>query len=332
MKHKNMPAIKFTSPLFLVGMPRSGTKLLRGLLNQHPSIEIPNVETHFLPYWKKHWKEYGDLSDQNNFSYFYNQVTNIPYFAYMREEEGIIEKNDWYQGCKNFKISGVFEALIRHDSHTPIGSEKIWGDKTPSYINQIPLIKELFPSAKIIHIIRDVRDYSLSTKVTWGKNMMRSTDRWVDGINTFRNNLKYYPDDILELRYEDLLDNPEKQLSQICDFMNLKFDAHMLQLATPCEKSGNTKNETSIVKNNKQKFLSEMTFKERESLERIAKPILEQYGYPFEYKGKTKRVNNVKMLLYKVMDGLNLFRYESKKRGLLEGIQFQWNLYLTARN
>ena len=61
-----------------------------------------------------------------------------------------------------------------------------------------------------------------------------------------------------------------------------------------------------------------MTLKERESLERIAKPLLEKYGYPFEYRGETKRVNSAQMLLYKFMDGINLFRYESKKEAFSE--------------
>ncbi len=327
-----MTTIKNLPPLFLVGMPRSGTKLLRELLNQHPLIEIPNVETHFLPYWSKHWQEYGDLSDKNNFSHFYDQVTSIPYFIYMREIGKTIQKDAWYQSCENFKVSGVFEALMRHDANTPIGSEKIWGDKTPSYITQVTLIKELFSSAKIVHLVRDVRDYSLSAKTAWGKNMMRSTDRWVEGISTLRNNLKEHGDDIIEIRYEDLLDNPEKELLKICNFINLKFDKRMLQLETSCENLGDAKGNNFIVKNNKQKFLTKMSFKERESLERIAKPILEKYGYQFEYRGESKRVNNIQMFLFKIMDTINLFRYESKKRGVLGGIKFQWNLYRTARN
>jgi hypothetical protein len=325
-----MTTIKNLPPLFLVGMPRSGTKLLRGLLNQHPLIEIPNVETHFLPYWEKHWQEYGDLSDKNNFSYFYNEVINIPYFIYTLETRKIIQEKVWYQSCENFKISGVFEALMRHDANAPTESKKIWGDKTPSYITQIPLIKKLFPSAKIIHIIRDVRDYSLSVNVAWGKNMMRSADRWVEGIEEFNVNLKNYSNEIIELRYEDLLDNPQKQLSRICDFIDLEFDKRMLQLESSCDTAGDTEGNTVIVKNNKQKFLTKMSIKQQKSLERIAKPVLEKYGYQVEYTGKAKRVNNTQMFIFKIMDTINLFQYESKKRGILRGIQFQWRHYKTS--
>ena len=44
------PPPSWEGPLFIVGMPRSGTKLLRGLLNQHPRIRIPDFETEFAPF------------------------------------------------------------------------------------------------------------------------------------------------------------------------------------------------------------------------------------------------------------------------------------------
>ncbi len=324
--------MSFTGPLFIVGMPRSGTKLLRGLLNQHPLISIPNIETHFLPYWEKHWSEYGDLSDRNDFSCFYSQVIHLPYFIYMREISEIIQEDNWYQSCDDFSISGIFEALIRYDAHVPVGSKKIWGDKTPSYITQVPLIKSIFPEARFIHIIRDVRDYSLSMNTAWGKNMVRATDRWVDGINIFRQNIEDYGEKIMELRYEDLLDNPAKDLHRICAFLGLKFDNRMLELGTPCENLGATQKKKEIVKNNKQKFLTEMTSKQRKSIECIAKPLLKEYGYQVNYTGISKRINKSQMLIYKIMDAINLFRYEAKKRGIVGGIKFQWSLYRTARD
>ena len=61
----------FKGPLFIVGIPRSGTKLLRGLLDEHPMIGIPPIEIEFLPYWEKRWRDFGDLSDPYMFSKFY---------------------------------------------------------------------------------------------------------------------------------------------------------------------------------------------------------------------------------------------------------------------
>ena len=60
-----MDGNNFHGPLFIIGMPRSGTKLLRGLLNQHPQIGIPLSETEFLPWLVKCFPDYGDISGRD---------------------------------------------------------------------------------------------------------------------------------------------------------------------------------------------------------------------------------------------------------------------------
>ena len=69
-----MSTDQFAGPLFLLGMPRSGTKLLRTLLNAHPAIHIAQVETHFIPYWHANWDSYDDLADLQNFRKFYDKA------------------------------------------------------------------------------------------------------------------------------------------------------------------------------------------------------------------------------------------------------------------
>ena len=81
----------FTGPIFIIGMPRSGTKLLRALLINHPNIGIPSIETEFLPYWVKNWNKFGDLSQWSIFKKFYQTVISFPYFIYMRENGKLIQ-------------------------------------------------------------------------------------------------------------------------------------------------------------------------------------------------------------------------------------------------
>ena len=78
--------MQFTGPLFIVGLPRSGTKLLRSLLNNHPEIGIPGAESQFLPYLYRRWAQFGDLSDSAKFHNFYAYATKLPYFVYMRQQ------------------------------------------------------------------------------------------------------------------------------------------------------------------------------------------------------------------------------------------------------
>lgn len=88
-------------PLFIVGMPRSGTKLLRSLLNNHSKISIPNSETEILPYWATYWKEYGDLTDFANFEKFYEKVRQSSFFYYMARHKGhCISAQEWHKACR----------------------------------------------------------------------------------------------------------------------------------------------------------------------------------------------------------------------------------------
>ena len=57
--------------VFIIGIPRSGTTLLRNLLNRHPAIRLLTNETQFLPYWVSRWNEFGDLSNPEDFLSFY---------------------------------------------------------------------------------------------------------------------------------------------------------------------------------------------------------------------------------------------------------------------
>ena len=56
-------AARWTGPLFIIGMPRSGTKLLRGLLEQHPRVRVPTIETEFFPFLVR-WVQQRGIPEQ----------------------------------------------------------------------------------------------------------------------------------------------------------------------------------------------------------------------------------------------------------------------------
>ena len=215
----------FDGPLFLVGMPRSGTKLLKDLLNNHPAIGIPDAETEFLPDWALRWPEFGDLSDRATFGAFAEGLRGSPYFVYLREERHQeMNVDGWYTRCRDFSLPGVFEALIRTDAGAERGSGRIWGDKSPGYVQHIGLINRLWPQSKVIHIVRDVRDYALSIEAAWGKDKLRAAQRWVDRITRLELDAgQLGPQRFIELRYEDLVRDPAPALKRLCAFLGLPW-------------------------------------------------------------------------------------------------------------
>jgi len=274
----------FLGPLFIVGMPRSGTKLLRMLLNNHSKIAIPSYETEILPYWVSRWEEFGNLSNFNLFKIFYNRTQKEAFFYFLKQNnENVPSATEWYNACGGkWSVSEVFEALVRLVTNSDNGI--IWGDKSPSYITHIPLLKKLYPQAKIIHIVRDVRDYCLSINDAWGKNMIRAAQRWADDVHQVRLISYSFPQDIFEVRYEDLLDDPKNILQDICKFCGIEFEEDMLILSSPSENYGAAKGYHKIVANNKEKWRYKLRPTLVKSIEELCRDELMNYGYSFEYK------------------------------------------------
>ncbi len=104
----------FKGPLFIVGFGRSGTKLLRSILNANTQISIPDVESNVLPMWIMQENRYGDLSVKQNFKRFYADAVNEPFFIHMKQRNNIISLNDWYSGCREHEVEHLFEVLIKY--------------------------------------------------------------------------------------------------------------------------------------------------------------------------------------------------------------------------
>jgi hypothetical protein len=320
----------FTGPLFIIGMPRSGTKLLRGLLNRHPLIGIPAVETNFLPLWHRNWHTYGDLADWQSFAEFYKRQLSLPYFIDSKDHHGPISSETWYHLVKTFSLQGVFEALLRHDGNA-LDDAAIWGDKSPSYIVHLPLIHQLFPNARVIHIVRDVRDYCLSVHNAWGKNMVRAAQRWSDCLAKVSSESGLFPDAFLTIRYEDLLLETEPILSRTCSFLGTEFHHDMLSLARNYEPVGNAKGQTTVDSTNTKNYLRAMDSKLRSRIESITGPVMEMYGYNAENTGRHSRLGRAEAIYYQLLDGASVTRYEMRKKGLLGGFIYHLRQFGATR-
>ena len=286
----------FSGPLFIVGLPRSGTKLLRTLLNENDRISIPEVETHFLPYWYKNWSSYGNLAERDLFENFYAKAMSLPYFIYLSELRPRISADEWFDACASFTLAEVFEALLRYDAIAPVGSDIIWGDKTPSYLTHMPFIKHLYPTGKFIHIVRDVRDYCLSSHQAWGKNMYRAAQLWADRLHKADKDSRQIGGDYLLLRYEDLINNPHAILLRVCDYLGVPFQEKMLFPSKVAENLGDTRGKHNIVAGNSSKYKNKMPMKVQIRIEQLAGAELQNLGYPLHFNVPNRRISGPMML------------------------------------
>jgi len=321
----------FNGPLFIVGMPRSGTKLLRAIISAHPRVRIPKIETEFLPYWVRNWEKFGTLSEWEEFQRFHASCRSLPFFVYLDEGNDDVDALSWYRRCKSFTPASVFEALLR--THLEIESDEvIWGDKSPSYIGHMQLLKQLYPEARFIHIVRDVRDYCLSIRKAWRKNMLRAAQRWADDVSSARMIGSALGDDYFEVRYEDLLEDPSGAAREVCAFLGVEFYEDLLNLARPVENLGEAKDAAGILKHNAGRFRTGLNDRQRRRIEAVAGKTLKELGYPCDHSGPSVRVGKARLRFLQAIDGANLLLFSARERGIAGALKFVSQYFVVSGN
>ena len=134
-----MKPSRFTGPLFIIGMPRSGTKLLRELLNQNPMIGIPPAETDFIPYMIKHFGKFPNFEDDEEIDRFYEELKKTTFWSWMKKHGYTLSKEHIEKELDKKSWSSILEVILKLCA--PPGREEnfIWGDKSPTYICHMKL-------------------------------------------------------------------------------------------------------------------------------------------------------------------------------------------------
>jgi hypothetical protein len=208
----------------IVGSPRSGTTLLRLMLDAHPLLAIP-PETGFLVLGSKF--QGTDESLREN---FFRALTNYPEAMPVWPDFEIPEEafRVALSEIHPFTIPEGFRAFYR--LYAARFGKPRWGDKTPLYCLDLNTIRQLLPEARFVHIIRDGRDAALSLRSMWfspGWEMETQAAYWRNCVLAARRAGLNHPD-YLEVRYEDLILRTENTLGRICTHAGLSFDQGML--------------------------------------------------------------------------------------------------------
>ncbi|MEZ6063489.1 MAG: sulfotransferase [Planctomycetaceae bacterium] len=213
-------------PFFVVGVGRSGTTLLRLMLNSHPRLAIP-YEGHFIPRYIAESSRFGALTEKANRRRLLEEILNEPM---VRKWDHVWDADDLLERSEhNPTLSGIVAAL--YEQYADAKGKPRWGDKS-EYIDGIPGISRLFPTAKFIHIVRDGRDVANSVlRLPWGPNdLIAAATWWNDYVWVCRRMGQILgPDRYMEVRFEDLLSDPEAILSEVCLFLGEDFSREMLE-------------------------------------------------------------------------------------------------------
>ena len=306
-------------PFFIVGSGRSGSTLLRVILCAHSKITIP-PETYFIMPLLRQLPINAGLNRNQT-----DQAIDIITTHYRWPDMGMTKGYlvDQLADRESPLLSDITNII--YEFHLEKDNKQIWGDKTPPYISIVPELLELYPDAKIIHLIRDGRDVTRSFQGTgwYGPWIKDNTKEWRDAITHYNGYKRSRPDiDIHEIKYENLVMETEKTIRDLCLFLGITFEAGMLDWEPAIEgkiplreayihkKLGRKPSVEDI-----NRWKSEMTKRELFITESFIWKELQSTGYELYYSNKswspvfavTRLCNNIVIPVYTFMRRIERF-------------------------
>ena len=201
--------------VLLCGFPSSGTDLLKNLVNAHSEILVGG-EFPLLPSLAA---KYGPMVPAAMVGKALDDLRRIDVYQNFDNSTG-----DLPLSTADVTMAQLFACLLTMRPVTWVGN------KTPQNSEHVRELNRLFPKARFIIIVRDVRDVALSWKNKWGKDPLLCADKWNRRLlDAMRNLQAMGPHRYLLIKYEDLLGDLEGVARSICAFLNISFQPSMLE-------------------------------------------------------------------------------------------------------
>ncbi len=280
-------------PIFIVGAPRSGTTLFQYMLRSHPNISLPTGESHFFIPLFRGEEAFGDLSKIENLRSVLEAMYRQSADFLDTDIHGI--KFDIDQLASEFHAEGrtsmesIFSGLFEKNA---LGEGKArWGDKTPYYVLHMKLLLEKFPNAQFIHLIRDGRDVAMSLlnrKHDFGVyNYFFAAKYWEIYVELGRECGRSLGKNIYhEVRYEELLNNPEIAMKGVCEFLNESYSDNLVNFKKSGEAGKTPLLQKPIQKENQEKWRTKMTHSQIKTFEGAVSKTLTASNYPLITEGR----------------------------------------------
>jgi len=218
-------------PIFIVGTPRSGTTLLRLLLNSHPELAIPD-ETNIMAWlYKKPGKPRLLLpraSDAGNLTTAFGMNLAAEYDGLRRQKRPRSRRD---------KVAWFFESYAHQRG------KQYWGDKTPGHARYARELKDLFPESTIVFMLRDPRAVVASFLRYKASTRRTESDFWIcdtieEAVESYRRYIRpaiNFAEHLEFIRYEDLVTHPLNTLQQVCRKLGIEFAPEMLEAGRSSE-------------------------------------------------------------------------------------------------
>ncbi len=201
-------------PIFVVGMPRSGTTLMSSLLSSHPNIAIA-PETHYLISRSNIPKKAID-SKIEDIELFFQSLTSSDYIQHLGiGRDTILDRIS--SSNRMITYRAVFTSML--EEYASKHKKNRWGEKTPGHYEYVETLTNWYPNCQIIWMVRDPRSVCSSyLDVPWSANhVLGPARRWLSSMRALEN----WSQDprILIVKYEDLVQDPNDVMSNTLIFL-----------------------------------------------------------------------------------------------------------------
>jgi sulfotransferase family protein len=211
---------------FVVGVARSGTTLVRAILDSHPDMAIPG-ESHFITEMTRRPSRYEPGDGFRGDRFLHDILGHQRFQRWGLPEERVRRQ---LRDDPPHDLAAAFRGVYR--AYALERGKSRYGDKTPAYVHHIPVLSRLFPEATLVHVVRDGRDVALShvAHPTFSRTVPEVALVWRRGVERGRRAGRALgPRRYREIRYEDLLDDPEGITRSLCDFLAIDYVSAMLR-------------------------------------------------------------------------------------------------------
>jgi hypothetical protein len=268
--------------VFIVGCPRSGTTLLRRILDAHPQLAITR-ETHWIT---------QEAVDRPVGPDLLARLATVERFARMEVDQAELERLLARPQPVSYAefVSAVF------DLYGKAHGKRLVGDKVPGYVMEMPHLHRLFPHARFVHLIRDGRDVCSSAldwkrmhsvfakRPGWEADRVATTALWWEQrVRAGRAAGAQLGDGLYrELRYEALVTDPERTCRALCDFLDVPYSDRMLAFNEGRERDDaalSAKRAWRPITPGLRNWRTEMAGDDAERFEAAAGPLLDELGY-----------------------------------------------------
>jgi LPS sulfotransferase NodH len=271
--------------VFVSGALRSGTTLLRLILNNHSQISNPG-----------------------EFDFLFDQIGNDGTLPNINAYKDWLEGNRIFlQQHLNMGQESEVPELIRSFVKQKQTATKILTLNIHRGFEKIPPI---FPDARYIHLLRDPRDVGLSSiKMGWAGNAYYGIDHWIETEKSW-NRLRAVlnKDQFIEVKYEDLVSSPQEFISQICQFLKLDLEQEMFEFSK-------TSSYDQINQKSLYRWKNELSHQENQAIEYKISDLLNQKAY--EIQSETgKKPGIIKRVGFALENRFSKYRFGLNKYGI----------------